>query len=97
MPVMRKYLPEKFAVKMSCYLKSILIWILWSESGRIPVKTEQRGQVAQVADIAEVTKGIQEPVTDLALVNGATRRCHRSQSRGLIIESIHGHSRLAKY
>ena len=37
---------------------------------RIPIKIEQQGQVAQVGDIAEVTKGIQEPVADLALVNG---------------------------
>ena len=37
---------------------------------RIPVQTESTGQIAQLGDIAQVTKGIQQPVTDMALIDG---------------------------
>jgi multidrug efflux pump subunit AcrB len=36
----------------------------------IPIQTGEAGQVAQLGDIATVTKGIQDPATDLAVVNG---------------------------
>lgn len=37
----------------------------------IPIQMGPAGQVARLGDIATVTKGIQDPATDLALVNGA--------------------------
>jgi multidrug efflux pump subunit AcrB len=36
----------------------------------IPIQTGEAGQVTQLGDIATVTKGIQDPATDLAVVNG---------------------------
>ena len=36
----------------------------------IPIQVGGSGQVAQLGDIATVTKGIQDPATDLAYVNG---------------------------
>ena len=37
---------------------------------RIPIQVEATGQTAQLGDLAQVSKGVQEPVTDLALIDG---------------------------
>lgn len=37
---------------------------------RIPIQVETTGQVAQLSDIATLTKGVQQPVSDLTLIEG---------------------------
>ncbi|PZD70337.1 Nickel and cobalt resistance protein CnrA [Acaryochloris thomasi RCC1774] len=37
---------------------------------RIPIRVEATGKVAQLGDIAKVTKGVQQPVSDLTLIDG---------------------------